>query len=43
MDLMTESGGCVENEIDEACFVNLDFERMRFLINGCDGSGNKPA
>ena len=33
----------VENEIDEACFVNLDFKRMRFLINGCDGSGNKTA
>ena len=29
----------VENEIDEVCFVNFNFERMRILINGCDGSG----
>ena len=33
----------VENEIDEVCFVNFNFERMRFLINGCDGSGEKHA
>ena len=24
----------VENDIDEVCFVNFDFERKRFLING---------